>query len=82
MELVKRLRARVVNGRLVLDEPTDLPEGTEVELTPAEDADTFDDIAPHERARLEAAVDESLEQAARGETLPIEETLRRLREPD
>ena len=26
------LRARVRNGRLVLDEPTDLPEGTEVPL--------------------------------------------------
>jgi hypothetical protein len=27
-----RARARVRNGRLVVDEPTDLPEGTEVEL--------------------------------------------------
>ena len=27
------VRARVIGGRLVVDEPTDLPEGTEVELT-------------------------------------------------
>ena len=27
------LKAQVREGRLVLDEPTDLPEGTEVELT-------------------------------------------------
>ena len=30
------LRARVTNGRLVVDEPTDLPEGTEVELVSVE----------------------------------------------
>ena len=28
-------KARVKAGRLVLDEPTDLPEGTEVELLPS-----------------------------------------------
>jgi hypothetical protein len=28
------LKARVKAGRLVVDEPTDLPEGTEVELLP------------------------------------------------
>jgi hypothetical protein len=31
------VRARVKNGRLVVDEPTDLPEGTEVELAPVDD---------------------------------------------
>jgi len=31
------VRARVSNGRLVLDEPTDLPEGAEVELAPVDD---------------------------------------------
>jgi hypothetical protein len=59
------LRARVRNGRLVLDEPTDLPEGEVVELVPLplEDAvapdDAFDD---EERARLRQALDESIEQ--------------------
>jgi hypothetical protein len=42
------LRARVKNGRLVLDGPTDLPEGEVVELIPA-DSDDFDD---EERAAL------------------------------
>jgi hypothetical protein len=41
------LRARVHNGRLVLDEPTDLPEGEVVYLQP-DDADELDDA---ERAR-------------------------------
>jgi hypothetical protein len=33
------VRARVIGGRLVVDEPTDLPEGTELELTAAGQAE-------------------------------------------
>jgi hypothetical protein len=46
------LKARVRGGRLVLDEPTELPEGTEVELVAVEDevlsndGDHFDGGAP------------------------------------
>ena len=36
------MRARVTKGRLVLDEPTHLPEGTELELVP------IDEIPPPE----------------------------------
>jgi hypothetical protein len=36
------LKPRVRHGRLVLDEATDLPEGTEVDLVPA---DWWDDLA-------------------------------------
>ena len=43
------LRARVRNGRLVLDEPTSLPEGAEVELLPVNGEDDLDDA---ERAAL------------------------------
>ncbi|HEY6461407.1 MAG TPA: hypothetical protein VIY73_14675 [Polyangiaceae bacterium] len=50
------------NGRLVLDEPTDLPEGSEVELVAMDDA--FDH---EERARLLAAIDEGLEDFERGD---------------
>ena len=46
------LKAHVKNGRLVLDEPTDLPEGTEVEVLALDDG--FDFIAQL-RARREAA---------------------------
>ncbi len=45
---------------LVLDEPTDQPEGTEVELTVVED----DDFTPEERARLDAALERSSAQAS------------------
>ncbi len=52
------LKARVRNGRLLLDEPTDLPEGKEVELLLADevlsDEDTFDD---EERAALDAELE-------------------------
>jgi hypothetical protein len=34
---MKSLRGKVKNGRLILDVPTDLPEGTEVELEPVEE---------------------------------------------
>jgi hypothetical protein len=40
----------------VLDEPTELPEGTEVELVPVEDE--FD---PEERAQLDASIERGLE---------------------
>lgn len=46
------LRARVKNGRLVVDEPTDLPEGAEVELAAIEE-----DLDDDDRARLHAALD-------------------------
>lgn len=38
------LKARVVGGRFVIDEPTDLPEGTELYLVPVgeEDEDRLD----------------------------------------
>lgn len=39
------LRGRVIRGRLVVDEPTDLPEGTEVELAVVA---AGDDEAVHE----------------------------------
>lgn len=51
------LRARVKNGRLVLDEPTELPEGAEVEFVPAND---IDDLEPDERARLHGFLAESI----------------------
>jgi hypothetical protein len=67
------LRARVRNGRLVLDEPTDLPEGAEVELMPADDMD--DD----ERAELSRSLEESLRQAEAGDVVDGPEFLASLR---
>ena len=59
----------------MLDEPMDLPDGTEVEIAVADD----DEMTPEERAEIEASIDVGLEQAARGELMPADEVLRRLR---
>lgn len=57
-----RYTAHVRAGRLVLDEPaTDLAEGTAVEL------EVRDELAPEERARLEAAIAAGEAQYERGE---------------
>lgn len=63
-------RARVHNGRLVLNEPTTLPEGTELELAPADAGDELDDA---ERARLHASLERGLADAKAGRTIPASE---------
>ncbi len=68
------LKAHVHNGRLVLDEPTDLPEGSEVRLTLADDDDMDDD----ERARLHAALERSMAQAKAGKLIDADVVLGRL----
>ena len=69
---VNALKAHVKNGRIIVDEPTDLPEGTELYLVPAEDDDEMDD---EERAELEAAIDEGLDDFEAGRIVD-EETVR------
>jgi hypothetical protein len=72
---MRTLQATVVNGRLVLDEPTDLPEGAVVELIPS-DGDGLDE---KERAALHEDLDEAWGQARAGATLPADELIRDLR---
>ena len=70
------IKARVQAGRLVLDEPTNLPEGTEVELLPLDPGDWLDDT---ERAALHAALVESEGDVAAGRLVDAAEVLRGLR---
>ena len=70
------LRARVKGGRLVLDEPSTLPEGTEVDLIPA---DEIDELDPAERARLHGFLAESIRTHVPGTGVPADEVLARLR---
>jgi hypothetical protein len=74
-----RLRARVENGRLVMDVPTDLPEGTVLDLIVDDEGDDLDDA---EREALHAALDESIRQVAAGKVRPASEILARLRRRD
>ena len=52
------LKARVRNGRLILDEPTQLPEGTELELVPI---DSWDDLTDADRRALHRAISSPLQ---------------------
>jgi len=70
------LRARVEHGRLVLDEPISLPEGTEIDLIPADLGDELDEA---DRARLDAAIDRGLAAAGAGKTTPADEVIAALR---
>ena len=70
------LKAKVHNGRLVLDEPTDLPDGTEVELFPADGWDALED---EDRRRLHEAIAASEDDVRAGRVRPAEELLRELR---
>ena len=69
------LRGHVEGGRIIVDEPMDLPDGTEVEIAVAGE----DEMTPEERAELESSIDRGLEQAARGEMISSEELIRRLK---
>ncbi len=62
------LKARVHNGRLVLDEPTDLPEGEVVYLQPVSAAVRLEDgFDEEEREALYQALDEGIAAARAGD---------------
>jgi hypothetical protein len=67
------LKARVQHGRLVLDEPTSLPEGEVVYLRPAEAVVTEDDaFTTEEREALHEALDDGIRAARAGDHLDAE----------
>ena len=75
------LKARVKNGRLVLDEPTDLPEGAEVTLSIVEDelSDDGGDYDDEERERINESIAVSFEQAKNGQLIDADVVLARMR---
>jgi hypothetical protein len=70
------LKARVRNGRLLVDEPTQLPEGTEVDLLPLDPGDWLD---PADRAALHRALLASQEDLEGGRLVDAGEVLKELR---
>ena len=70
------LRARVTDGRLILDEPTDLPEGTVLDLVVDDEGDDLDDA---ERASLDAAIARAWEQVQSQPAVPAEDVIADLR---
>jgi hypothetical protein len=70
------IKATVRAGRLVVDEPTNLPDGTEVELLPLDPGDWLDDA---DRAALHKALRESNADVAAGRLIDAIEVLKELR---
>ena len=63
-EQMQPLKAQVKNGRLILNEPTNLPEGHVVDLVPIDEGDDLDD---EERAALHRSLERSVEQYKAGQ---------------
>ena len=70
------IRARVNAGRLVVDEPTDLPDGTELELLALDPGDWLDAAT---RTALHNALRESDVDVAAGRLIDADEILKELR---
>jgi hypothetical protein len=75
LPLMLSLKARVRGGRLILDEPTDLPEGAEVRVAVVDG----DDLSDDERAELHAAIIAAERECDEGHALTEEEFWTRLR---
>lgn len=74
---VMTIKATVRDGRLLVDEPTTLPEGTEVELLPLDPGDWLDDA---DRTALHAALALSENDVAAGRLIDAADVLKELRE--
>jgi hypothetical protein len=79
MSSMQALKAQVRNGHFVIDEPTDLPEGTEVELQLVTVADPWADMDPEERAELEAAIEEGARDFEKGDHMEARAFMAQLR---
>jgi len=76
------LRAHVRGRRIVLDEPTDLPEGEVIELVPLDEvlANGGDYLDDEERERLNASLREGIRQMKAGQTTDAAVALAELRD--
>jgi hypothetical protein len=70
-------KAHVRDGRILLDEPTDLPDGAEVEL---ETVGAWDELSDDGRRAVEEALAASEEDLAAGRFVSAEELLTKLRQ--
>ena len=70
------LRARVVNGRIQLDAPTALPEGTVLNLVVDDEGD---DLDANDRAALDAAISRAWASTQAGQGRAAAEVLASLR---
>jgi hypothetical protein len=78
---MRALKAHVRGGRLLLDEPTDLPDGEVVELVPLDEvlANGGDYLDVEDRERLHASIDRGLADAHAGRTTDARQVMAELR---
>jgi len=78
---MRALKAHVRGGRLLLDEPTDLPNGEVVELVPLDEvlASGGDYLDAEERERLHASIDRGLADVHAGRTTDARQVMDELR---
>ena len=69
----------VRGGHILIDEATDLPEGTVLHLVSADDVDALE---AEERDRLHAALAASEEDVAAGDVVPADRLIAELRRSD
>jgi hypothetical protein len=70
---MQALKAHVRNGHVVVDEPAELPEGTEVEVSVTRIVDAFAGMAPEQRAALEQELEEGRRDFERGDHVDARE---------
>ena len=75
-QVMKSLRARVKDGRLVLDQPTSLPDGTTLDLVLDDEGD---DLTPQERKVLDDAITRGWASAKAGKVRPADDLIGKLR---
>ena len=73
---MSNLRARVKDGRLILDQPTSLPDGTTLDLVVDDEGD---DLTPQERKALDEAIAKAWESAKAGKLRLADDLVRELR---
>jgi hypothetical protein len=71
---MQALKVQVQNGRLLVDEPSDLPDGAEVEVVVIDD-----ELTAGERAELHASLDRALDDSEAGRSMDAGEYLKQYR---
>jgi hypothetical protein len=82
LAVMQPLKAQVRNGRLLLDEPTDLPDGDVVYLQLVDGIVSIDDdgLDDEERAKLHRELEASIAEADAGQTEDFAKVLADLRQ--
>lgn len=82
MPEMQPLKAHFQNGQVVLDEPTDMPNGTELYVMPAaqlKGMDVGDDLDDEERKALDESIREGIEDMEAGRTIDAKTAIAQLR---